>query len=555
MLTFSELDRLTTVNLDFKPRWYQQNSVDSLFNYFYDGNKGNPLLIVPTGGGKSHILGMFCKKVITTWPEQRILILTHVDTIIRQDYLAIREHLAAGFVGIYSAGVDRKERRAVTIAGIQSIHSKHELFHKTTIILVDEAHLIPPSGTGQYRTFLSHFKCPVVGLTATHFRLGTGYLHEGKDRLFTDIAYEVDIVRLIEEGHLCQLIVPKDLPVQIDMEGVPTSGYDFSKKESAKRAKREGITEAIVQDLGQYKDKYKHWLIFAIDIEHAELITALLINEDIPTAMVHSKQSKTLNEALKHDFKSGGYQALVSVESLTTGFDMPGVDLISLMRATKSPVLHIQMIGRGLRTHQDKDHCLVLDYVGNVSRLGPINDVTIKTRKKKGNGKAITKICPECKTRCAGVTKVCPECDHVFEFKVNLNDKAAKDKIVNHMKHKVKPAVPPVWYRVDTVTYQDHYAKSGRIMLISYRCGLRTFFDYKNFNRYQKSGYHAEFWWLKHTRSPSLNTPLSSEEAVIRASSGDLKNPYSILVSEQGKYPDIKQVIFWEETGTPPGPK
>ena len=542
-LSFKELDEITRVDDSFIPRYYQKEAVDSIFNYFYDGGRGHPLVVASTGAGKSHILGMFCKEVLTRWPDQRILILTHVDTIIKQDYLAVRKHLPPNQVGIYSAGVGRKERKAVTVAGIQSIYQKYSLFSGTTIILIDEAHTVPPKGEGQYRSFLSKFTCPIVGLTATHFRLGSGYLHEGDGRIFTDVIYETDIEKLIEEGFLCNLVA-REPDALVDMEGVKTQNGDFSKKETVERLDREGLTESIINDLLQYKDNYKHWLVFAIDIEHAELIALFLNDAGIRTAVVHSKQSKALNNALKDDFCYGMYQALVSVESLTTGFDAPFVDLIALIRPTKSPVLHIQMIGRGLRTHPDKEYCLVLDYAGNVPRLGPINDVHIASRKKKGKGNAITKTCPECKTILPGSVRTCTFCGHEFVFKEKINDEAATDKIIKPKKEKKE--VKPAWYQVDSIAYSEYLGKSGLTLQVLYRCGLRSFFEYKQFDFGSKASYHSKYWWKHRAIDNTLDSPVNSREAVIRAQAGDLKEPHAILVLEKGRYPDIQQVVFKE---------
>lgn len=539
-MTFEEERRTIRINPDFKPRWYQEEASNAIFNYFYEGNTGHPLIVAPTGAGKSHIIALFCKRVLEQWPHQRILILSHVDTILRQDYFALLEHIDMAKVGMYSAGVGIKERRAVTVAGIQSIHNKYGLFNESTLILIDEAHTVPPKGEGQYRKFLSKFKCPIVGLTATHFRLGTGYLHEGAGRIFTDIAYSIDINRLIDEGFLCSLI-PREPSVTIDMEGVHTQGGDFAKKEVAERLDREGITTRIIDDLSKYKDTHKQWLIFAIDIDHAELTSYMLNEIGVETAVVHSKQPKVLNEALKREYKDGRYQALVSVESLTTGFDVPSIDLIALLRPTKSPVLHIQMIGRGLRIYPGKEHCLVLDYAGNVSRLGPINDVQVLKKKKSKGGEPITKTCPECKRIVAGVVKICPECGFVFIFVEKLQLSSANKEIVRKKKKEVGK---PTWVNVDGVTYKEYSGQYGSTMLVSYRCGIRTFFEYKNIGSNSKAGYNSQYWWSQRTLTPMEQLPYSPAEGVMRAQSGELKVPKSILVSERGKYPDIQDYIF-----------
>ena len=80
---------------------------------------------------------------------------------------------------------------------------------------------------------------------------------------------------------------------------------------------------------------------------------------------------------------------------LTTGFNAPAVDLIAMLRPTKSTGLYVQMAGRGTRLAPGKDNCLVLDFAGNVARHGPID--LVKPRDKangEGDGEAPTKVCP-----------------------------------------------------------------------------------------------------------------------------------------------------------------
>jgi len=68
---------------------------------------------------------------------------------------------------------------------------------------------------------------------------------------------------------------------------------------------------------------------------------------------------------------------MVNVGVLTTGFDFPEIDLIIMLRPTNSPVLWVQMLGRGTRPADGKENCMVLDFAGNTPRLGPINDPMI----------------------------------------------------------------------------------------------------------------------------------------------------------------------------------
>ena len=112
--------------------------------------------------------------------------------------------------------------------------------------------------------------------------------------------------------------------------------------------------------------------------------------------------------------KRGEIRALASMGVLTTGFNAPGVDLIALLRPTKSAGLYVQMVGRGTRLAPGKENCLVLDFAGNVRRHGPIDLVRPKRPGEAGGGEAPTKVCPDCDSIFALSAAECPDCGYVF---------------------------------------------------------------------------------------------------------------------------------------------
>ena len=124
-------------------REYQQRSIDQLYAWFEHNQQGNPCLVLPTGSGKSHIIAALCKNALQEYPETRILMLTHVRELIEQNAQKMREHWRNTPLGIYSAGLRRKELgEPITFAGIQSIRTKANDIGHIDLILVDECHLI-----------------------------------------------------------------------------------------------------------------------------------------------------------------------------------------------------------------------------------------------------------------------------------------------------------------------------------------------------------------------------------------------------------------------------
>jgi DNA repair protein RadD len=209
-------------------RPYQQAAIGAIYQYFAE-NHGHPLIVIPTAGGKSVVLASFIQGVLRQWPDQRILVVTHVRELIAQNHAEMMGLWPDAPAGIYSAGLARRQIGArVLFAGIQSIHRRAYDVQQCDLVLIDEAHLIPRTSDTMYRRFLDTLSCinpdlKVIGFTATPYRLDSGLLSQGKGRLFTDIAYEVSIRDLIDQGYLCPL-VSKMTNLTLDIGGVGSRG-------------------------------------------------------------------------------------------------------------------------------------------------------------------------------------------------------------------------------------------------------------------------------------------------------------------------------------------
>ena len=232
---------------------FQQNAVQSIFNHYDSGKKGNPLVVAPTGSGKSVMIADFVRIVIKLFPDQNILVVSHDAEVLVQDLKAITTQIGSKKkVGLYSSGLKSKEIKQITVAGIQSIYNKHEEFGHFDIILVDEAHMIAYGKKSRYQVFLKNMNKPVVGFTATPFRLGSGYLHLAEDAVFSDITYTITIKELQKAGRLCE-IISKQPGVLLDASSIKKQSGDFIIKELSMAFDRSAITQEIVEDLIKYK--------------------------------------------------------------------------------------------------------------------------------------------------------------------------------------------------------------------------------------------------------------------------------------------------------------
>jgi DNA repair protein RadD len=157
-------------------------------------------------------MARFIEGVLKAFPDQRILIVTHVRELIEQNHAELMRLWPEAPAGIYSAGLKQRNLTArILFAGIQSIHRRVYDVQQCDLVLIDEAHLIPRSSNTMYRRFLDGLKrinplLKVIGFTATPYRLDSGLLHEGDGAIFTDIAFEVSVRDLIDQGYLSRLV-------------------------------------------------------------------------------------------------------------------------------------------------------------------------------------------------------------------------------------------------------------------------------------------------------------------------------------------------------------
>lgn len=517
-----------------KLRQYQSKAAPTVFEYLAKHKSSkHPLIGMPTGAGKSYVMADIIEQATRKWGV-KVVVLSHVKEILQQDYNSIKKFIPQA--GLYSAGLDRREIKQVTVAGIQSAYRNAKLFRsigKPLVIIIDEAHMVSDKEKSMYQTFFKEVGRHVrIGLTATPYRLGTGYIY-GKGEVFDDIVYDMTskkaFNKLVDQGYLCKLIT-KGTKLKMDTEGVRTTAGDFNEKDLALKFNKESITNAALDEIvkaGEGRDK---WLIFAIDIDHAEHIAEQLLRRGIMTNVVHSKMDSDRDKVIE-GFRNGKLRCLVNINILTTGFDVPAVDLVAMLRPTKSPVLHVQSIGRGLRVHDDKSDCLVLDFAGNTARLGPINDVVVhKAKKSKEGGEPITKECPDCASIVPPVVKICPDCGHEFKFKINLTAQASGIDVVAGQNR---------WVDVDSISYKIHNKRgSPTSLLVEYTCGIQI---YKEWVCIEHKGYakHTADHWVKFRGGQ----PCGTVNDFMRQKDG-IKVPVKILLERAGPYTKVTDARF-----------
>ncbi len=397
-------------------RSYQKRAIDDLYAWL-SKNDGHPCLVLPTGAGKSHVVAALCKDALKTWPDTRILMLSHVKEILEQNAEKLRQHWPNAPMGIYSAGLGRRQLgEPITFAGIQSVRSKADQIGHIDLCIIDECHLVSHKDQGGYRDLLAKLRVfnpsmRIIGLTATPYRLGHGLITD-EPAIFSDLIEPVSIEELVYHGFLSKL-TSKATDSGFDLSGVHKRGGEYIEAELAAAVNTTDQNDRVVAEVIGLAADRKAWLFFCTGVDHARAIAGLLNQRGIAADCVTGDTPKAERERIIADFKAGKLRALTNANVLTTGFDYPDIDLIAMLRPTMSPGLYVQMAGRGMRLKSHTDHCLVLDFAGVVRQHGPIIAVQPPS-KSGGNGEAPTKACPQCHEILVLNAAQCTNCGHEF---------------------------------------------------------------------------------------------------------------------------------------------
>ena len=495
----------------FQERWYQEQAIDALFNYYSEPRpiangvpvKKNALVCMPTGTGKSYVIAKFIQRCLAFDPSCRFMMSTHVKELIKQNASKLLEIWPLAPIGIFSAGLNSRDcAQPIIFGGVQSMVGKLIFGHRDFLI-IDEAHLLADEGSYQKLIQELMMKNPylkVIGLTATPYRQGLGLLTNGN--IFTDIVFNIcDLAgfsRLIAEDYLSPLIVPSKLAVQMDISGVGFSKGDFNQGELEEAVDKNDVNYSMLNEYLKYSVNRNSGLIFASGVNHAIHLWEMMndvFHEDC--VILHSKRSEIQNDQALEAWKAGKVKHAVNMNMLTTGVDNPMADICCDGQPTMSTGKHVQKYGRFTRPFKGnqyfgpKQNGLVLDYGGNTRRLGPINDPVIPRRKGEGSpGVAPVRICPNCGVYNHATVRQCIACGMEFDFSPVLTRNASTVEVM-------KSDLPELEiFHVNRVVYSAHKSKTGNDCIkVSYYCGLRTFYDFKNVEAKNYNGRIGRDWF------------------------------------------------------------
>ena len=424
----------------FQLRDYQQDAVSSVLKHFRKTNE-SAVIVLPTGSGKSLVIAELARLA-----KRKILVLTHVKELVEQNHQKFESYGVAA--GIYSAGLKLKEtQHQVTFASIQSAARNLDDFNEPySLIIIDECHRVnlpnpdlsgeqsnavlntkpnkplqdktqheekspettnKQTNSNQYQQIIEKLMqvnpdVKLLGLTATPYRLGMGWIYKKhyrgfmrseEKRPFEHCIYELPIRYLIKREYLTE---PKLVDATIEH-------YDFSSLRANASGdyspadmnhllnKNPRVTQSIIEQVVELSEQRQGVMIFAATVEHAKEVFSYLPSQ--LSALITGATDNAERDQLIKAFKHKEIKYLVNVSVLTTGFDVPHVDMIAILRPTQSVSLYQQIIGRGLRLSENKKDCLVIDYTGNDFDL---YHPEVGEKKPSSKSQPVQVVCPSC---------------------------------------------------------------------------------------------------------------------------------------------------------------
>ena len=522
-----------------KLRPYQITALNSIHNALKQQKE--VLLQAIMGAGKTVIITRLINRYFKE-TDRKFLILAHKQELVEQFEKTFREMSDVPFheIGISCAGLKQKDtHKRITIGTVQTFVNQAEHYGYTDLLVIDEAHKIEIGKGSQYDQIINmlrshNAKLRIIGITATPFRLGHGFIYGDKctgKNLFQNLTHHIMYEELREQGYLMKLEgkVAVAEQYQQDISHVGKNG-DYVLNQLGDMMSKAIHLQTAVDAIHEHCRDFKCICVFCCTIDHAEKLKNLL-GEECTT--VHSKLTEIERFQNIADWKSGKKRIITSVNILIEGFDHPPLDCLVCARPTLSTSLYLQSVGRVLRTSPGKEKAFFLDLTDNTERFGTdLDHVRVKVPKKVSEAiekeRKNWKECPECDCQVHISRMICPKCGYEWdmrEYEEALNIPDTKDIVFNE----------PEEYQVNYMQFERHQkeGKPDSVRVEYWNNGYFSRFpivsEWLCFDHGGFAAEKAKQWWQEHCDDPKI--PETVDEA-LKWISESCRQPVKIWVKK-----------------------
>lgn len=418
--------------MGLKLRPYQEDMKREIYAAWAAGRR-NVLLVMPTGLGKTKT---FCsiaidKAVAPASGKLPTAIMVHRKELVQQISLTLAEEGIAHniiaprpvILGIVAAQRQLLKRQfydyaaAVTVISVDTLVSriaKHEKWARSVKLwITDEAaHVLRDNKWGRAVGF---FPGAIgLGVTATPERLDKKGLGRHADGVFDAMVEGPNSRWGIENGYLSKYKIALPSSDYQQYLRKASDGADYARAAMAQASAKSRIVGDAVANYLKFA-KGKQAIYFCTDVKAGEKMEAEFLKQGVAAKLLTAETDDKRRLQAIVDFRERRIQALLNIDLFDEGFDVPGIEVVGMCRPTMSKSKHFQMLGRGLRPMAGKDHCLIIDHVGNVARHGfpdRAHRWTLDRIARRKDKQALIRTCfnPDCSAPFERHATACPYC-------------------------------------------------------------------------------------------------------------------------------------------------
>lgn len=338
---------------DIKPRFAQVEALEEL-EKTREEEYQKALVVMATGLGKTYLAGFFAKNF------KKILFIAHREEILYQARESFKNIIPNKKYGIYNGKYKDSEADAI-FASIYTLSMKTHIERfrpdEFDLIIVDEFH---HAAAESYQRVLDYFKPEfLLGITATTDRIDNKDVYAICDG---NVAYRLDFLDAINRKWLTPF---KYYGVydETDYSQITWLGTRYDEEELLHVQIKE---EMALKILEAWEDKKQSRTIgFCSSIRQANFLSSYFSNQGYKTVSLHSQQKEVGRADAIKMLEAGDLDIIFTVDLFNEGVDIPSVDTLLFVRPTESLTVFTQQIGRGLRLAHGKNHCVIIDLIGN----------------------------------------------------------------------------------------------------------------------------------------------------------------------------------------------
>lgn len=363
-----------------KLRPYQEKLTTDIFDAFDQGARA-VLAVLPTGGGKTVTFA-----ALTGMQSLPVCVQVHRVELVSQISMTlasfgIRHRLVAPSGTVRSIRAEHfaafgrhfdHPSAPVAVASVDTLISRYDDYRSWALtvglVITDEAaHVQRDNKWGACLALFPNARS--IGFTATPVRADGKGLGAHNDGVYETMVRGPTTADLIAMGYLSNYrLIAK--PSNLDVADIKvTASGDFSGKELRTRSHKSHIVGDVVKEYMRHAAG-KQGITFTVDVETANELAEQFRAAGVPAAAVSAKTDEGERQRAIKAFRRGELKQLTNCDLFGEGFDVPGVEVVSLARPTCSLGLYLQQVGRALRPAEGKPHALIIDHVGNWERHG-----------------------------------------------------------------------------------------------------------------------------------------------------------------------------------------